>query len=123
MDHVSVKYIGKRPFYVEGAYGTRITFMQGQSRLVPADKALLMLRHPDVYVPGKADAPIASVPDTSKTDSDELQDLRDTINAMSDKEALSNYTFLKYGIKLDQRKAIERLRLDAIGLVDQYGPV
>ena len=59
MDYVSVKYIGKRSSYVDGAFGTRVTFKQGESKMIPADKALLMLRHPDVYVPGKADAPIA----------------------------------------------------------------
>lgn len=122
MEHVSVKYIGRRPFYVEGAYGTRITFMQGQSRLVPADKARLMLKHPDVYVPGTADAPIAVVPEV-KAEGEDLQDLRDSIAAISDKTALSDFTQAKYGIKLDKRKPIEELRLQAIGLVDQYGPV
>lgn len=123
MDLVSVKYIGKRHRYVDGAYGTRIAFEQGQSRLVPADKARLMLRHPDVYVPGVADAPIASVPDTSTTDSDELQGLRDSIQAMADKDAIASFIKQKYGIELEKRRSIERLRLDAIGLVDQYGAV
>jgi len=123
MDLVSVKYIGKRHRYVDGAYGTRIAFEQGESRMVPAEKARLMLRHPDVYVPGKADAPIASVPDTSKTDNDELQGLRDSIQAMADKDAIASFIKQKYGIELEKRRSIERLRLDAIGLVDQYGAV
>ncbi len=123
MELVSVKYIGKRHRYVDGAYGTRVAFAQGESRMVPAEKARLMLKHPDVYVPGVADAPIASVPDQPQADSDELQALRDTINAMTEKDALSDYTHIKYGIKLDQRRSIERMRMDAIALVDQYGAV
>lgn len=122
MEHVSVKYIGKRSQYVDGAFGTRIAFRQGESKMVPADKALLMLRHPDVYVPGKADAPIAVVPEV-KAEGEDLQDLRDSIAAMSDKKTLSDFAEAKYGIKLDKRKPIEELRLQAIGLVDQYGMV
>ena len=120
MDHVSVKYIGKRAQYVDGAFGTRIEFKQGESRLVPAAKALLMLKHPDVYVPGVADAPIAVVP-AIQTETDNTQDLRDSISAMNDKSALSDFTHIKYGIKLDKRKPIEELRIQAMGLVDQYG--
>jgi hypothetical protein len=120
MDHVSVKYIGKRAQYVDGAFGTRILFNQGESRLVPADKARLMLKHPDVYVLGVADAPIAVVPAT-KTEADDTQDLRDAVSAMSDKDSLSDFAQMKYGIKLDKRKSIDDLRFQAIGLIDQYG--
>jgi len=120
MEHVSVKYIGKRPFYVDGTFGTRIMFLQGESRNVPKDKALLMLKHPDVYVPGVADAPIAFVPAT-KTENDDTQDLRDAVSAMSDKDSLSDFAQIKYGIKLDKRKNIGELRLQTIGLIDQYG--
>lgn len=120
MDHVSVMYIGKRAQYVDGAFGTRIEFKQGESRLVPAAKALLMLKHPDVYVPGVADAPIAVVPAT-KTETDDTQDLRDAVSAMSDKDSLSDFAQIKYGIKLDKRKSIDDLRFQAIGLIDQYG--
>ena len=120
MDHVSVKYIGKRPVYLDGTFGTRILFKHGESRNVPKDKALLMLKHPDVYVPGVADAPIAVVP-AIQTEADNTQDLRDSVSAMNDKAALSDFTHIKYGIKLDKRKPIEELRIQAVGLIDQYG--
>ncbi len=122
MELVSVKYIGKRSSYVDGAFGTRIAFTQGESKMVPADKALLMLRHPDVYVPGKADAPIAVVATVTNQEAEDAQDLRDSVSAMSDKESLSFFAQSKYGIKLDKRKAVEDLKLQTLGLIDQYGP-
>ena len=120
MDYASVKYIGKRPSYLDGTFGTRILFQYGESRNVPKDKALLMLKHPDVYVSGVADAPIAAVP-AIQSEADNTQDLRDSISAMNDKSALSDFTQIKYGIKLDKRKPIEDLRIQAMGLIDQYG--
>lgn len=123
MDMLSVRYIGKRAQYVDGAFGTRIVFNHGESKMVPADKARLMLRHPDVYVPGKADAPIAVVAIAANQDAEDTQDLRDSVSAMSDKESLSFFAQTKYGIKLDKRKAVEDLKLQTLGLIDQYGPL
>lgn len=123
MDMLSVRYIGKRAQYVDGAFGTRILFNQGESKMVPADKARLMLRHPDVYVPGKADAPIAVVATATNQEAEDTQDLRDSVSAMSDKESLSFFAQSKYGIKLNKRHSVESLRLEVLGLIDQYGPL
>ncbi len=123
MDHVSVKYIGKRPEYTDGTYGTRIRFLQGESRLVPLDKARLMLKHPDVYVPGEADAPIAVIPEQAvKKPDEESQDMRDAI-AIMDKAALEVYAKTTFRIEIDKRRSVETLRSQVTGLVDQYGAI
>lgn len=118
-DLTSVKYIGKRPEYIDGTYGTRIHFVQGESRMVPADKARLMLRHTDVYAVGSADAPIASVP-AEKPQDDDVQDMRDAI-AIMDKDALNTYAQTHFGTKLDKRKDVGLLRSQVTSLLDQYG--
>lgn len=120
-DLTSVKYIGKRPEYIDGTYGTRIHFVQGESRMVPADKARLMLRHTDVYAVGSADAPIASVP-AEKPQDDDVQDMRDAI-AIMDKDALNTYAQTHFGTKLDKRKDVGLLRSQVTSLLDQYGNV
>lgn len=117
---VSVKYIGKRPKYTEGTYGTRIHFVQGESRMVPADKAWLMLRHADQYEPGDEGAPVAEVAESKAKEDDSVQDMRDAINAMG-KDALTDYAKTTFGISVDKRKGVADLRAQVTGLVDQYG--
>jgi hypothetical protein len=121
MDQVSVKYIGKRAQYTDGTYGTRILFIQGESRLVPIDKARLMLKHPDVYVPGEADAVAAVIPEEqAKKPDDETQDMRDAI-AIMDKVALEAYAKTNFRVNIDRRKNVEALRAEVTGLVDRFG--
>jgi hypothetical protein len=117
----SVKYIGKRPEYTDGTYGTRIHFVQGESRMVPFDIARKMLKHLDVYAPGEVDAPVASLP-PEKDPEDDVQDMRDSI-AIMDKDALSSYAQIHFGTKLDKRKDVGQLRSQVTSLVDQYGSV
>lgn len=116
----SVKYIGKRPEYTDGTYGTRIHFVQGESRSVPFDKARLMLKHTDVYAPGEENAPEAVIP--VKDPEDDVQDMRDSIANM-DKDTLNSYAQVHFGTKLDKRKDVMQLRAQVTGLVDQYGAV
>lgn len=121
MDHISVKYTGKRAEYTDGTYGTRILFKQGESRMVPLEKARLMLKHPDVYVSGDADAPLAIVQEP-KQEADDVQDMRDAIANMG-KDALSAYAKSHYNIKIDKRKDVGALRSEVTGLVDQFGAI
>ena len=117
----SVKYIGKRPEYTDGTFGTRIHFVQGESRMVPFDIARQMLKHLDVYVPGEKDAPVASMP-KEKDPEDDVQDMRDSI-ALMDKDALNSYAQIHFGTKLDKRKDVGQLRAQVTGLVDQFGAI
>lgn len=118
-DTVSIKYIGHRPEYTDGSYGTRITWSRGESKMVPADKARLMLKHPDVYVKGEKDAPTPSIP-PKKDPEEDVQDLRDSIATMN-KEAVLTYAQTHFNMKLDKRQSVENLRIAATQLVDQYG--
>lgn len=122
MTFIPIKYIGKRPEYLDGTYGTRIVFQQGETKLVPADKALLMLKHPDVYVLSEAtdkmDEP--ETPKTAPDDEDEVQNLRDSISAMN-KDGLKEFAQTHYNVKLNGQKGEVTLRQEVIGLVDQFG--
>jgi hypothetical protein len=122
MTFTPIKYIGKRPEYVDGTYGTRIHFLQNETKLVPADKAALMLKHADVYVAGKASPKLEepAVPKASDEDEDHLQSLRDSISSM-DKESLKEFAQTHYSVKLNGQKGEATLRQEVIGLVDQYG--
>ncbi len=119
MSLISIKYVGKRPEYTDGTYGTGIHFVQGESRMVPADKARLFLRHPDVYVPGEENTDVAFVP-VASTEDDDVQDVRDTL-AIMDKDALSVYAKTHFQIKIDKRKDVGILRSEVTGMVDRFG--
>lgn len=123
MTFTPIKYIGKRPEYTDGTYGTRIHFIQEETKLVPADKAALMLKHPDVYVLGDTTDDLKK-PDIAAKGDDEtetqLQDLRDSISSM-DKTALKEFAQTHYNVKLNGQRGEKTLRQEVIGLVDQYG--
>lgn len=132
---VAVKYIGRRDTYKDGAYGSGIVFAKGQTQMVPHATAVQMLRHPDVYVPGEAApaaaAATASEPQAAKTKEQEeqerqqeeqrLQDARDSINAMGEKDAVVAFVQTNFNQKLDARKGLDSLKAQAIQLVDQFG--
>jgi hypothetical protein len=122
MTFTPIKYIGKRPEYLDGTYGTRIVFQQGETKLVPADKATLMLKHPDVYVLSEAtdkmDEP--ETPKKASDDEDEMQNLRDSISAMN-KDGLKEFAQTHYNVKLNGQKGEVTLRQEVISLVDQFG--
>lgn len=119
VDTVSIKYIGARAEYTDGTYGTRIHWARGESKMVPEDKARLMLKHPDVYIQGDLDAPTPKLP-AEKDPEEDVQDLRDSIANMS-KESLLTYAQTHFNMKLDKRQSVENLRTAAIQLVDQFG--
>lgn len=118
----SVMYIGKRPEYTDGTYGTRLLFHRGESHWVPNDAAKKMLKHPDVYIPGEAPtAPAVKVPATQTQKEDEdTQDLRDSIANM-DKESLFKFSKIHYGQDIDVKMSLAEVRQQVTMLVDQYG--
>lgn len=120
-EQISVKYIGHRPEYVDGAYGTRIHFVQGESQLVPAVVARKMLKHADVYVSGEPEAPKAVVT-VEKVDKDEEdnQDVRDSFARM-DKNALISHAKVHYNVTLGKNMDVQVMRSRLTGLFDQYG--
>lgn len=121
----SIKYIGHRKTYREGAYGSGIIFTQGETVSVDDDLAFKLLRHKDVYVLGDAEESTTAVvvESSNKKDDDqeqESQDQRDVIAAM-DKGALKEFAKTYFNVDVDSRKSVENIRAQVIGLVDQYG--
>lgn len=117
----SVKYIGKRPSYIDGTFGTKIAFDRGDSRMVPVNIAKLMFKHPDVYVPGDVDALTVEIAAPRKEE-DETQNMRDAVANM-DKESLATFAKTHFNATLDKRKGVNDLRQQVTGMVDQFGVV
>lgn len=118
-----IKYVGKRPTYIDGMYGTRTAFVQGETVMVDSDIATKMLRHPDQYVLGKTKGaePAVEQPTEKPAKEDETtQDLRDQINIM-DKDSLETFAKNHFRIDLDKRKSVSSLREAVTQLVDRFG--
>jgi hypothetical protein len=118
---IPVMYIGKRERYVEGMYGTRIVWFQGETQLVPAAKAKLLLGHPDVYVLGDSKKPAAMAEIQEKEpQEDKEEELRQSVSLM-DKATLDQYAKTHFKVDLDRRKNVDVLRSQVVALIDQYG--
>ena len=122
MNTTPVRYIGHRPVYREGAYGSGIVFRQGETQRLPAGLATRLLRHADVYVAGADEGATDAVEDRTQARSDDahLQELRDTIVLM-DKAVLETYARTHFKIDLDKRKGVGALRQQVLHLIDLYG--
>lgn len=118
---VPVKYIGVRPSYTDGTFGTKINFDRGDSRMVPVNIAKLMLKHPDVYTQGDADALTVEIAPARK-DEDEAQNMRDAVANMG-KDALASFAKTHFNASLDKRKGVNDLRQQVTVMVDQFGVV
>lgn len=118
----SIKYIGKRLEYVDGTYGTRLLFKQGESKWTPNDAAKKMLKHPDVYMPGDipTDPAVKVAAKQGQKEDEDLQDLRDSIANMG-KADLARYAKIHYGQDLSSELSVADTRLQVTMLVDQYG--
>lgn len=121
-----ITYIGKRDSYTDGTYGTNIRFEQGETKLVPTDKANLFLKHPDQYKIGDGKAakiaePVKPVSKKEKDTEDSLLEARDLVANMNI-NALRSYAATNFaghkipvGIKTDAARSL------VVGLIDQYG--
>ena len=130
VETVPVKYIGKRDRYVDGIYGTMITWTKGETILVPAEHAVKMLRHPDVWVKGeKKDANAGPDPLAMKAkakdegdEEEKLQEARDAIAQMDDVEKVKRFVHDNFtGHKLHPKIGLEKAKAQATQLVDQFG--
>lgn len=120
---VPIKYIGHRAVYTDGACGSGLTFVQGQTLAVEDEFAIRMLKHPSVYERGEAVAHAVESPKKAKShldDDDPDQTARDAISAMT-KDALSTYAKTHFNVDLDKRKNVGDLRVQVTGLFDQFG--
>ena len=128
---VNIEYIGWRPNHKD-KYANLFWTHTGFVQPVPGSKAQKMLaRHPDVYrlaenetAENLADAVEADTDDHSAV-IEEMRDieahaLRNEVSRM-DKQNLVQFAHTKFGIKLDQRRAVDALRKDVINHIDIYG--
>ena len=118
-----IKYIGHRPVYKDGCYGTKAEFEKGQTLMVADDVARKMLRHPDVYVLGEA--PVddkVDVPEpadrTGQKDVD-LQEALDSLRTMN-KVSLKQYAQTHFRVDLPDA-AVGEMRDRVRTMVEQYG--
>ncbi len=125
---VPIRYIGKRLHYVDGAYGTGIAWEKGETQLVPADKARLMLRHPDQYEVGEVEGAGEPIVDESVEDevdeTEETEDAtRNSIRQMGRKADLVTFAKTNFNIDLDagSKVKVADLQNECIRLVDQLG--
>lgn len=129
----AVTYVGKRDVYKDGTYGTGLVFAKGETKLVPTSVARLMLRHPDVYLPGKveaavdaAHAPAQPTPgqktkQEAEADEQRIQDARDNIAAMDKKASIIEFAKTNFRVDLSDKHKVADLKTQATRLIDQYG--
>lgn len=98
MQPVEVKYIGKREPWFDRLYDTGLSFVCGQSRVLPWDMAPKFLRHTDLFeqvVPADDEAPADDTPpaeDQPPAAEDEQPDDQepDDTQALLDEQAAKN---------------------------------
>lgn len=148
-NEVSIKYIGKREPWHDRLYRTGLVFDCNQVRAIPWDMARKLLRHQDLFekvepvVDEEPPADTSNAPNEDDEKSDdtkalldeqdvknkeqdeeqkELQALYDQVSVM-DKDALEDFAQKNYQQNIDKRRGVETLRLEVIGLIDQFGVV
>ena len=88
--------------------------------------ALKMLRHPDVFEAGKVEAVSTVVfpePKEKTKESDTPDDVQMALDAISimPADALASFVRENFQQKLDRRKSVENLRIEATRLLHQFG--
>ena len=143
---IGVTYIHHRAEWVDQNYSTGLSFVKGQTRYLPPEVALKLLRHQDLFEkyqgdpaatastvgiegqPALDDGTMASLAQSDKDKdklSDEqnaLMDLHDSVNQMG-KEELAQYAMTNFKQTLDKRQKVEALRGQVNQLLAQFGAV
>lgn len=125
-----ITYVGRRETYKDGLYGTNLTFSKGQTRMVPADKGALMLRHPDTYALGKTtDAIAQQSPDGSKRtgntpEQDEEDRREDVLRSLStmNRRQMAHFAKVTFNRDMDPEKQdAPAMRAEIQRMIDQVG--
>lgn len=53
----------------------------------------------------------------------QIQDLRDAVTHMQDKEAVHHFAYTKYQQKINKSKSLENMKAEALQFIDQFGAV
>lgn len=123
-----IEYKGHRPRHIDKLYGTG-AWTPGAVKDVPDDAGHKLLRHPDMFQPGKAaEGKVEVVAKAESTgaakaleEERRAQEARDTVAAMQDKQAVLDFALTNYRRKLDARQKLDVLKRQATMLIDQYG--
>lgn len=124
-DSRRIVYVGFRSQHRDCTYGTGY-WEKGQTKLVEAGVAARMLRHQDVYREGEEvdnahDEAVTEWPENAREhESENTMNVLYAINTM-DTEALCQFVAHNFQQKLDRRKSVENLRIDAANMVHQFG--
>lgn len=138
-----IEYVGKRPAYTDGLYGTG-DWTKGEIKPVHDVTAAKMLKHVDQYQKPRSepkpaetkaaatidaaaesainlDADVVGEPKPSESEEEKAsQEARDSVAHM-DKDALINYAQVNFRQSLDKRQNVENIRQRVVTMIDQYG--
>ena len=124
---VGIRYVGVRDLHEDHLYGTRLAWLPCQVHNVDAAIAVRMLMHKDVYERADVEAnkPVSGKSNQVEQEQERVQEqqLDDTRSAIAimDKDALEQFAKTHFQIDLDKRKGLSSLRLQVVGLIDQFG--
>lgn len=123
---IPVRYIGKRPQYTDGAYQTGITWLKGETKMVPEKEAYLLLMHRDQYEMGEleeADTPVVKGKDPEDDKEEEEDTTRDLITQMDKKKDLLEFAKVNFGVDLDvdSKTKVAEYQAQCVRLLDQFG--
>lgn len=130
---VAVTYIGRRPTFVDRLYGSKLEFVQDQTRMVPPELARRLLNHADQFARAEVSAlpedDTARVLGEAKAAKEEaaakqfdLQGLYDQVATMN-KAGLAHFAKVNYRQDIKPTDTLANLRQQVTGFIDQYGPV
>lgn len=120
-----IRYQGIRPRHRDNLYQTG-DWREGDVKEVPEEIGAKLLRHPDVFRRAKNGAEAvetvtAPEPRNLETGEAALQEARDIVAGMMDKQSVADFAFANWQRKLDQRQSLDSLKREAVILIDQYG--
>ena len=130
---LKIKYIGKRPEYLEGCYGSNILFnkkIKKGIKNVDSSLGLKLIRHPDQFIKvedNSTDDKVEDTPTDEKAEDDltdeRTQEVLDSLVTM-DKDSMADFVVQNFvGVVLDKRGSEETVRGKVTQLIHQYGIV
>ena len=121
-----VRYRGHRAIHRDNIYQTG-DWAAGQVKDVPDAVGVKLLRHPDVYETaaqpktGTVEKVEETAPQLEANEAARVQNARDIVNGMTEKQAVADFALANYQRKLDQRQSLDNMKREAVMLIDQYG--
>lgn len=103
MQPIEVKYIGKREPWFDRLYDTGLSFVCGQSRVLPWDMAPKFLRHTDLFEQVMPVVDEAPADDTPPTEEDQPDDQEPDDQEPDDTQALLDEQAAKNDAKKDEQ--------------------